>query len=148
MLDVARRKRDALVDFNERVFWTRGQYPTPPPFARSFNGRTAGFELVNVGSNPTLAGKNKFKGGTMFKFDLGQKVKDKVTGFSGVVVCRADYMTGCVRYSVQSKKLSKEGKPQDWQVFDEDQLIDLMKNINHEVKNAAGPQPFEHLLQR
>jgi hypothetical protein len=84
----------------------------------------------------------------MFKYDLGQEVKDKVTGFSGVIVARTDYMTGCVRYSVQCKKLDKGGKPQDWQSFDEDQLIDLKKNINHQVKNPAGPQPFEHLLQR
>lgn len=83
-----------------------------------------------------------------FKFALGQEVKDRITGFSGVVVGRTEYITGCNRYSIQSRKLSKEGKPSDWVSFDEDQLIDLKKNINHKVKNDGGPQPFEHLLQK
>lgn len=84
----------------------------------------------------------------MFKLALGQEVKDKVTGYTGVIVCRTEYLTGCNRYSVQSRKLDKDSLPADWKAFDEDQLIDLKKNINHEVKNDGGPQPFEHLLQK
>ena len=84
----------------------------------------------------------------MFKLNLGQEVKDKVTGFVGVIVCRAEYMTGCNRYSLQSKKLGKDNKPQDWLTFDEDLLIDLGKNVKHSVKNNGGPQPFERLLQK
>lgn len=31
----------------------------------------------------------------MFKFENGQIVKDMITGFTGVVVARVNYMTGC-----------------------------------------------------
>ena len=76
----------------------------------------------------------------MFKFDLGAEVKDKITGFSGVIMGRYEYLTGCRRYGLQAKKL-KDGKPQEWQVFDEDQLI-LVKDVKKEkVKNPGGPMP-------
>lgn len=36
-----------------------------------------------------------------FIFDVGQHVKDAVTGFVGVVTGRADFITGCNQYIVQ-----------------------------------------------
>lgn len=32
---------------------------------------------------------------------LGQKAKDKITGFEGVLIGRASYITGCDQYLVQ-----------------------------------------------
>jgi len=77
-----------------------------------------------------------------FKFALGELVKDRVTGFSGVVVCQSTYLTGCLRYSIQSQKLEK-GVPTDWVQLDEDQLVSLKKNIDLKVKTPAGPPRFE-----
>jgi hypothetical protein len=79
---------------------------------------------------------------TEFKFPLGELVKDKITDFKGTIVCQSRYLTGCLRYSVQAQEL-KDGKPVDWVAFDEDQLISLGSNINHETKNPAGPPRFE-----
>jgi hypothetical protein len=56
-----------------------------------------------------------------FKWALGSRMKDKVTGFIGIVVCQSRYLTGCNRYSLQSPKL-KDNKPADWHAFDEDQI--------------------------
>lgn len=39
----------------------------------------------------------------MFKFRQGDVVRDKVTGFVGVIVSRTDYISGCNRYFVQPR---------------------------------------------
>lgn len=78
-----------------------------------------------------------------WKLELGTEVREKITGFTGVVVCRTEYLTGCNRYSVQSKKLGKEGKPQDWVSFDEDQLLVVgKKKEERKVKTTGGNPDF------
>jgi hypothetical protein len=74
---------------------------------------------------------------------LGKKAKDKITGFTGIIVAKTEYLTGCTRYSLQSTELAN-GKPQDWVGFDEDQL-ELIEEpkVNLNVKRAGGPQPWE-----
>lgn len=52
---------------------------------------------------------------------LGDKVRDEVTGFEGVVTGRFEYLYGCVRCAVQPQNVKNE-KPVDSVVFDEDQL--------------------------
>jgi hypothetical protein len=75
-----------------------------------------------------------------FKIELGSKVKDKVTGFTGIVVARSEWLYGCRRYTVQADKLS-DGKPGDGQGFDEDALQVLKAAEPHKVKDTGGPQP-------
>jgi hypothetical protein len=48
------------------------------------------------------------------------KVKDKVTGFIGVVTGHADYLTGCDQYLVQPA--SKDGEWKEGRWFDENRL--------------------------
>lgn len=59
---------------------------------------------------------------TEFKINLGSEVKDKITGFKGVVRARTQYLTGCNVYGCQNPKLDDKGNPQEWKWFDEDQL--------------------------
>lgn len=62
-----------------------------------------------------------------FKFKLGSLVKDMLSGFTGIIVARADYMTGCCRYGIASQKLDeKTGKPMEWVWFDEN-VLELVK---------------------
>jgi heat shock protein HspQ len=82
-----------------------------------------------------------------FEFALGDEVKDKITGYSGVVTCRARYLSGSKRINVQCKKL-KGGQPIDPVTFDEEQLVSLKKKFEHKVKTPAGPQRFEENLRR
>lgn len=64
---------------------------------------------------------------------LGDKVKDSVTGFSGVATARTVYWNGCISILVLSPKLSPEGKEVDlW--FDE-QRVDKKSKAE-----AGGPQ--------
>lgn len=54
---------------------------------------------------------------------LGRKVKDVVTGVTGVVVARTEWLYGCVRITFQPQL--KEGKMPDTITLDEQQLEDL-----------------------
>ena len=52
---------------------------------------------------------------------LGNKVKDSITGFTGIAIGRTEWMYGCARVGVRSTELT-DGKPVDDQWFDEQQL--------------------------
>jgi hypothetical protein len=41
--------------------------------------------------------------GELFKFKMGASVKDRLTGFEGVVIARADYLDGSKGYTVQAR---------------------------------------------
>jgi hypothetical protein len=70
-----------------------------------------------------------------FKFELGERVKDIVTGFSGVIMARSEFFTGCDQYGIAETKLNKEGKRGDWEYFDETRLIKIGKGIKLPVEN-------------
>lgn len=83
----------------------------------------------------------------IFKYELGTPVKDKITGYKGIIVGRSQFLTGCNRYAVQSKKL-KDDKPAEFVYFDENQIdavgtpISLgEKKEKEEKKEPGGPQP-------
>lgn len=68
---------------------------------------------------------------------LGDKAKDQVTGYEGICIARTEWLNGCVRCTLQSDKLSKEGAPQDGQVFDEPQLVALQRYPRADASFAA-----------
>lgn len=53
---------------------------------------------------------------------LGDRVKDAISGFKGIVTGRYEYLYGCVRCSVRPEDLAKDGTPAKSEVFDEGQL--------------------------
>jgi len=80
----------------------------------------------------------------MFGFELGEILKDKITGFKGVVMGRTEYFTDCIHYGLLSQKLSDSGKPIDWQWFDETRLIKVkgVKKVEKEPrKSTSGLYP-------
>lgn len=77
-----------------------------------------------------------------FKFELGDELKDVITGFKGIVRGRSQYLTGCNSYGIQSQKLSENGNPQEWKWFDEDQLTRVKKEkivLNEKARETGGP---------
>ena len=36
---------------------------------------------------------------------LGDKVKDNITGFTGIVTGKIEYLTGCIQYEIQPEEL-------------------------------------------
>lgn len=57
----------------------------------------------------------------MSKFNLGDKVKDRVTQFEGVIITRDEWFGGNTRFDVQPQKL-KDEKPIESYAFDQGQL--------------------------
>jgi hypothetical protein len=74
---------------------------------------------------------------------LGDRVKDKITGFTGIIVCRMDWLYGCVRYVVQPEHLF-EGRPVANESFDEEQLelVAPDAHIDLEDKTTGGDRDF------
>lgn len=57
----------------------------------------------------------------MLQILCGDVVRDRITGFRGVVVARTEWLNGCVRVTVQPQEL-REGKPVESQGFDVEQV--------------------------
>jgi len=58
---------------------------------------------------------------------LGQKAKDKVTGFTGVIVSRITYLFGCDQYGLAPEVI--DGKLNDTLYFDEGRIEILGRGI-------------------
>ncbi len=71
------------------------------------------------------------------KVELGDEVKDSVSGFKGIAVSTHVYLHGCTRISVQPK-VDKTGKHPETQAFDEPQLIILKKGKIKTGGNVLG----------
>ena len=72
---------------------------------------------------------------------LGKEAKDKVTGFKGILVGKADYLFGCTQYAIKPK-VDKQGKPVDNEWFDEGRIEIIGKGIAPaavRVKKNGGP---------
>lgn len=74
------------------------------------------------------------------KIELGSAVKEKVTGFKGIVVGKTEWLNGCIRFGVQSPNLH-DGKPVDIQWFDQADLVVVKKAaVTATPKKPGGPQ--------
>ena len=67
---------------------------------------------------------------------LGDTVKDTISGFSGVVVARTEWLNGCIRICVQPKALH-DGKPIDNHTFDLEQL-ELVERAQPKAEVPSG----------
>ena len=75
--------------------------------------------------------------------NLGDKVKDTVSGFVGVAVSRHSYLNGCDRVSVQPAANNKTGKLEGSQTFDEPQLKVLKKQgFLQGLRLTGGPAKY------
>lgn len=66
------------------------------------------------------------------KIELNSKVKDKITGYEGVVTGRAEYLTGCIQYLVTAQRLTNDGNIANGEWLDEVRLT--------ESERKGGPQ--------
>lgn len=69
------------------------------------------------------------------RISLGDQVKDKVTGFKGIVTATTLFLNGCVRCAVQPP-MGKDGKIPDSQYFDEPQL-EILKKAKVKAENTT-----------
>lgn len=86
------------------------------------------------------------------EIDLGDKVKDQITGFEGVVTGHTRYITGCDAFCLQPQGLDKDGKIHDAKWIDENRLVmveakavvlDPVPVVVTPVRAAGGPHDNE-----
>jgi hypothetical protein len=65
--------------------------------------------------------------------NLGDKVRDVVSGWEGIATGRYEYLNGCIRWQVDGT--DKDGKP-DGYVFDDQQVEVVERRV---VMPAPGP---------
>ncbi len=90
-----------------------------------------------------MFGKKKVKNlsaptDTNFEFELGSIVKDKITGFEGVVTHRSQWLNGCNTYGVQPQELD-DGKIAEKGHFDEPQLELVEEQVFEPERSTGGP---------
>jgi len=71
--------------------------------------------------------------------NLGDRVKDTITGFQGVAVGITVWLYGCKRIGIQGTEL-KDGKVLDPEWFDEQRLISLDDKTHKSSVRVGGPQ--------
>jgi hypothetical protein len=72
------------------------------------------------------------------KIGLGDLVRDRVTGFEGIVVARTEWLNGCARLTVQPQKLDEKGKPVEADSFDDMQCVVLERERISTVQTDTG----------
>lgn len=87
-----------------------------------------------------------------FKYELGDTAIDLLTGFSGVISYRVEYLTGCPQYGLLPK-IDEKGEIRKEQQFDENRIriLDVPRVTledteelpqNPEVKKPGGPNTY------
>lgn len=66
------------------------------------------------------------------KFDIGQKAKDKISGYEGKITAVTEWYNGCIRYRLEPNHLNPDGELIEDQTFDEEQL-ELVKEKKMKV---------------
>ena len=74
---------------------------------------------------------------------LGQKVRDKVTGLTGIVIAKVEYMNGCVQFCIKPKIKANENKIPEGEYIDEGQLEIVGKGIkiSQKIEESGGIMP-------
>lgn len=76
--------------------------------------------------------------------ELGDKVKDRITGLEGIVVAKTEWINGCIRLSVQPQEI-KDGKPVECSAFDIEELelitAGVLQAKTRYVTNGPMPHP-------
>lgn len=75
--------------------------------------------------------------------ELGDRVKDPVTGFSGIANAIVVWLNGCIRVAVQPEKLDKDGRVREEKYFDQGALEILKKRVHEPMTLTAVQAPVE-----
>lgn len=78
--------------------------------------------------------------------ELGDRVKDPISGFEGIAHAQTTWLNGCIRIAVQPEKLDKDGKVPEDRYFDQSQLRVLKKRVQIPVQltvSEVKPEPVK-----
>ncbi len=73
--------------------------------------------------------------------NLGDRVKDPITGFTGIVTSVTTWLHGCIRIGIQPEKPLPDGKPGEMQHFDQSQLVLVKAGVHKPMVLQVGPAP-------
>ena len=71
--------------------------------------------------------------------ELGDKVRDTITGYSGICVAITKWLHGCKRIGIQPTELDKDGKPKPVEIFDEPQVEVIKAKVQPTTGRTGGP---------
>ncbi len=71
--------------------------------------------------------------------ELGDKVKDRVSGMVGIATARVEFLNGCVQYQVQPPMAKGESKMPEEIGVDEEVLKVVSKGEFGEQERSGGP---------
>jgi hypothetical protein len=74
----------------------------------------------------------------MFTIDLGEKVEDLITGFTGTVTGRCEYISGCAQYLL-TPRIKADGSYMEGRWFDEDRLTAISEKMVDLAVSRPGP---------
>ena len=69
--------------------------------------------------------------------ELGQKARDRISGYEGIVISRLEFISGCIQYCIKPDKLDEKGKPFDGEYIDEGQIEIFGDGISLSAKDWA-----------
>jgi hypothetical protein len=71
---------------------------------------------------------------------LGEKVRDKITGYEGIAYARTEYLNGCIRIGIQDR-LKQDGTVPDMEWGDQSEIEVTKKEKQIKGKDPGGPIP-------
>lgn len=71
--------------------------------------------------------------------ELGMKAKDTITGFTGTITGKCEYISGCIQFFL-TPKVDKDGKTQEGDWFDHQRIEPVGKKKPVKSSNTGGPQ--------
>lgn len=85
--------------------------------------------------------------------EIGDRVRDRVSGFKGIAISRTEWLFGCIRIQVQPEKIGKDGKYPESIVFDEASLevikkAAVLKKDENPVPTNGGGRDDSSALRR
>jgi len=79
--------------------------------------------------------------------ELGDKVKCKVTGVTGIAVAKTEFLNGCVQWEIQAKA-SKDGKIPEACSTDEQNVKVVKRAALRDDKEPTGGRNTGHKVMR
>lgn len=79
-------------------------------------------DVSSILTTPPLFSGRQGEVMTAYRYELGDKLKDRVTGLVGVATVRSEHLFGCERYWIEPQQIGTDGKPIEGRWIDQDSL--------------------------
>lgn len=77
------------------------------------------------------------------RFELGEELRDKISGFTGIAITRVEFLNGCIQYGLKPKCNEKEPHKMPEAVHVDVQQLEKVPKEKVEVKQkpTGGDMP-------